>query len=71
MAKLGSGLQNIGPFKVEKLVTTEGFKFLLGNQEWAAFRPSGTEPLFRCYLEAKSAAHLTKLRAACRDLLAA
>jgi alpha-D-glucose phosphate-specific phosphoglucomutase len=69
MAKLGSGLQSIGPFKVEKFVTTEGFKFLLPGDEWVAFRPSGTEPLFRCYIEAKSTANLKKLRAACKELL--
>jgi alpha-D-glucose phosphate-specific phosphoglucomutase len=69
MAKLGSGLERIGPFKVEKLVTTEGFKFLLPNNEWVAFRPSGTEPLFRCYIEAKSKANLKKLQTACRELL--
>ena len=70
MAKLGSGLERIGPFKVEKFITTDGFKFLLPNNEWVAFRASGTEPLFRCYLEAKSAGNLKKLRAACSALLA-
>jgi phosphomannomutase len=70
MAKLGAGLETIGPFKVEKFVTIDGFKFLLPNNEWVAFRPSGTEPLFRCYLEAKSAVNLKKLRVACRELLA-
>jgi len=69
MAKLGAGLQSIGKFKVEKFVTTDGFKFLLPNNEWVAFRASGTEPLFRCYIEAKSVANLKKLRVACRDLL--
>jgi phosphomannomutase len=71
MTKLGPGLDSIGPFKVEKFVTTDGFKFLLPNQEWVAFRASGTEPLFRCYIEAKSAANLKKLRDACKALLAA
>jgi len=70
MAKLGSGLEHIGPFKVDKQVTIEGFKFLLPNHEWVAFRPSGTEPLFRCYIEAKSKANLKKLQTACRELLA-
>jgi phosphoglucomutase len=51
-------------------VTTDGFKFLLPDGEWVAFRASGTEPLFRCYLEARSAAHLETLRQACRQLLA-
>lgn len=71
LAKLGGGLQNIGPFAVEKFIDTDGYKFLLPNQEWVAFRASGTEPLIRCYIEAKAKANLKKLQAACRQLLAA
>jgi len=71
LKKLGSGLEAIGSYKVEKFITTDGFKFLLPNQEWVAFRASGTEPLIRCYIEAKSAASLKSLRSACRSLLAA
>jgi len=70
LAKLGAGLDHIGPYKVEKFITTDGFKFLLPNDEWVAFRASGTEPLIRCYIEAKSAAGLKKLRDACKKLLA-
>ncbi|HET7623812.1 MAG TPA: phosphoglucomutase/phosphomannomutase family protein [Verrucomicrobiae bacterium] len=70
LAKLGSGLSKIGPFKVEKFITTDGYKFLLPDKEWVAFRASGTEPLIRCYIEAKSEAGMKKLRAACRALLA-
>jgi alpha-D-glucose phosphate-specific phosphoglucomutase len=70
LAKLGGGLASIGAFKVEKFITTDGFKFLLPNREWVAFRASGTEPLIRCYLEAKTKANLKKLDAACRQLLA-
>jgi phosphoglucomutase len=70
LAKLGAGLDYVGPFKVEKFITTDGFKFLLPNHEWVAFRASGTEPLIRCYIEAKSQAGLKKLRAACLKLLA-
>jgi alpha-D-glucose phosphate-specific phosphoglucomutase len=70
LARLGSGLDAIGPFKVEKFITTDGYKYLLANQEWVAFRASGTEPLIRCYIEAKSAAQLKKLTKVCRDLLA-
>jgi alpha-D-glucose phosphate-specific phosphoglucomutase len=71
LAKLGGGLQIIGAFKVEKFITTDGFKFLLPDNEWVAFRASGTEPLIRCYIEAKSKTNLKKLDAACRQLLAA
>src|SRR5437762_5743077 len=67
--RLAGGLDFIGPFKVEKFITTDGYKFLLPDREWVAFRASGTEPLMRCYLEAKSAAQLKKLRAACETLL--
>jgi phosphoglucomutase len=67
--KLGSGLQQIGPFKTEKFITADGYKYLLPGNEWVAFRASGTEPLIRCYIEAKSAANLKKLRRACQELL--
>ena len=67
--KLAAGLASVGPFKVEKFITTDGYKFLLPNREWVAFRASGTEPVIRCYVEAKSAAQLKRLRAACQDLL--
>ncbi len=70
LARLGSGLQSIGPFSVEKFIATDGFKFLLPGGEWVAFRASGTEPLIRCYVEAKSKANLKKLQAACRHVLA-
>ena len=71
LAKLGGDLPSIGAFPVEKRITIDGYKFLLPKQEWVAFRPSGTEPLFRCYIEAKSKANLKKLQSACRELLAA
>src|SRR5262249_30358794 len=69
LARLGSGLDTIGKFKVEKFITTDGFKYLLPQGEWVAFRASGTEPLIRCYIEAKTEGHLQKLRRACQGLL--
>jgi alpha-D-glucose phosphate-specific phosphoglucomutase len=69
LKKLGSGLEQIGPFKVQQFITTDGFKFVLPKDEWVAFRASGTEPLIRCYIEAKSEASLKNLRRACRALL--
>lgn len=68
--RLSQGLDKVGPFKVEKFITTDGYKFLLPNGEWVAFRASGTEPLIRAYIEAKSIAQLKKLRTACQQLLA-
>jgi len=71
LKKLAGGLEFIGPFKVEKFITTDGYKFLLPNGEWVAFRASGTEPLIRCYIEAKSNGQMKKLRQACQELLGA
>jgi phosphoglucomutase len=68
LAKLARGLDAIGPFKVEKFITTDGYKFLLPKGEWVAFRASGTEPLIRCYIEAKTSGQLKKLRAACQQV---
>lgn len=69
IVRLKKGLDEVGPFKVEKFITTDGFKFLLPNYEWVAFRASGTEPLFRCYIEAKSKKHLEVLKDACKKIL--
>jgi len=62
-------LDKVGPFAVRKFITTDGYKFLLPNDEWVAFRASGTEPLIRAYIEAKSTHQLKKLEAACRKIL--
>jgi phosphomannomutase len=69
LKKLGAGLDRIGAIPVEKFITTDGYKFLLPHGEWVAFRASGTEPLVRCYIEAKTAASLGRLRNACRAVL--
>lgn len=69
LKKLGSGLDQIGKYKVEQFITTDGYKYLLPNHEWVAFRASGTEPLIRCYIEAKSEESLQRLRKACKALL--
>lgn len=71
LKRLGAGPGSIGSFKVERFITTDGYKFLLPGGEWVAFRASGTEPLIRCYIEAKSAANLRRLREACRQVLGA
>ncbi len=69
LRKLGSGIDKIGKSKVEQTVTIDGFKFIFDNGEWVAFRPSGTEPIFRCYLEAHSEKRLKILENNCKYLL--
>jgi phosphoglucomutase len=67
--KLSDGLDRIGSFKVIEQIKTDGSKFLLPNDEWVAMRASGTEPLIRCYIEARSPSRLRELQTACRDVL--
>ena len=69
LKRLAKGLDKIGTAKVEKFITTDGYKFLLPKGEWVAFRASGTEPVIRCYLETKSAGQMKRLQTACRKLL--
>jgi phosphomannomutase len=71
LKKLAGGLEKVGNLPVEQFITTDGYKFVLPKNEWVAFRASGTEPLIRAYIEAKSAAQMKKLEAACRKILSA
>ena len=64
LSRLSGGLAKIGPYPVERHINTDGFKFILPNGQWVAFRASGTEPVFRCYIEARSKKNLEPLRAA-------
>ena len=69
LKRLSAGPKNIGIFPVQKFVTTDGFKFILPDDEWVAFRASGTEPVFRCYIEAHSKKHFAALESAATALL--
>jgi phosphomannomutase len=54
--------------KVKDIIRIDGTKFVLESGEWLMVRFSGTEPLMRCYLEARSKEGLEKLRVAGREL---
>ena len=41
-----------GKYKVERVETTDGFKFFFDTDTWLMIRPSGTEPVLRTYAEA-------------------
>jgi phosphoglucomutase len=49
---------------VARHVTLDGHKYILEDGSWVCFRPSGTEPVVRFYLEAASPEALERLKAA-------
>lgn len=49
------GLSSIGTWSVERIETTDGFKFILPNDAWLLVRASGTEPVLRLYGETENA----------------
>jgi len=69
LAKFAAGLDEFAGRKVTGTVTMDGYKFLLGDGRWVAFRASGTEPVFRCYLEARSEKELAGFRKAALALV--
>ncbi len=50
--------------------TAEGAKYFLANGNWVMFRPSGTEPVARCYIDAESPGSMAEIEAAARKFLA-
>jgi len=54
---------------VAQHVTIDGHKYILEDGSWVCFRPSGTEPVVRFYLEASSPAALEELQKAGEALL--
>ncbi len=54
LSRLAAGLDSVGGFEVEKFITTDGYKFLLPNREWIAFRRSAPEQTPRSVQEAAS-----------------
>jgi len=47
--------------KVQKVSTIDGVKLYLEDGSWLLMRPSGTEPVVRVYLEARSKKRLKEL----------
>ena len=57
---------SFGKYSVEKVDKTDGFKFILNQDEWLMIRPSGTEPVLRCYAESKDLKGAKEILAACK-----
>lgn len=46
--------KQFGNYKVERLETTDGFKYFFNANEWLLIRASGTEPILRNYAESNN-----------------
>ncbi len=67
--KLAAHPSQVAGLKVTDVVTVDGTKLVLEDGSWLLFRPSGTEPLVRLYLEAESQKRLDILEEAGKKLL--
>ena len=47
--------------KISKVVTLDGYKFIIDEDTWIGFRLSGTEPIVRLYAESTTNEKLKKL----------
>ena len=67
--KLASAPATLGGRKVARIVRTDGLKLVLDDGAWALFRPSGTEPVVRLYIETRTLQDQSALLAAARDFV--
>jgi len=54
---------------VSKINKKDGCKLLFSDGSWVLFRPSGTEPIIRCYFEARADKKLKELISASKKLI--
>tara|TARA_B100000959_G_C14942439_1_gene608419 strand:- start:1064 stop:1900 length:837 start_codon:yes stop_codon:yes gene_type:complete len=62
----GGRFTQFGKYKVEKVETTDGFKFFFDADTWLMIRPSGTEPVLRTYAEAATQEKVFDILADCK-----
>jgi alpha-D-glucose phosphate-specific phosphoglucomutase len=55
--------------RINRLDTTDGRKMIFQDGSWLLLRPSGTEPVVRCYAEARRPRDVEALLSAARDLI--
>jgi phosphoglucomutase len=61
--------EKLGPRKVLNSKDIDGIKLNLSDDDWVLIRPSGTEPLIRCYAEASTQKEVKTLMKNCLELL--
>jgi len=60
---------SLNGLRVVSTNSLDGVKLLLEEEAWVLVRPSGTEPLIRCYIEAHDEEVLNGLKAAMQKLV--
>ncbi len=60
---------SIGGIPVKSILDIDGKKFVLEDGSWALVRASGTEPLFRIYVESDDSNKLKKIQTAVKEML--
>lgn len=61
--------KSIAGVKVREVKTLDGLKFILENNDWLMFRPSGTEPMVRCYIESRTKKGFNVLKAQAKQMI--
>jgi phosphomannomutase len=51
----------ISGMDIKKVITLDGYKFIIDDNTWIGFRLSGTEPVVRLYAEAQTEQVIKKL----------
>ena len=51
---INDNISQLGDIDILQINSMDGYKFILKNDNWAAIRFSGTEPLIRLYCEART-----------------
>ena len=64
-----NAFNSFGKYNVQYVDTTDGYKFILSDDEWLMIRPSGTEPVLRCYAEGKTLENAKDILAACKSTI--
>ncbi|MAJ06525.1 MAG: phosphoglucosamine mutase [Crocinitomicaceae bacterium] len=60
---------SFGEYNVESIDKTDGFKFILNDSQWLMIRPSGTEPVLRCYAESETLLGARAILNACKSTI--
>ncbi len=60
---------NFGDYKIQRIETTDGYKFFFTDDEWLMIRASGTEPVLRNYAESGSFKRTASILRAASDTL--